>query len=89
MSQVDALLAQLRAEAETRGPEWLQENLGPMLARPAGSTSAVGRESGRARRSMSPERFSPEPSPRVQCHIGSPHSRAPSGPPREARCYTR
>lgn len=76
MASVERLLAQHRAEVETRGEDWLQETLGPVLSVPATECMAARREAVRAR-SRPPERYSPGPSPRAQKHSGSP----PQAPP--------
>lgn len=80
MEDVEQLLAQLQAEAGTRGLGWLEETLGNVLGQPAKITGTGGREAPRARRSQPPEHFSPDPAPRPQQRAGSP-VRAPSGPP--------
>lgn len=64
MSDLDALLSQLRAEAEDRGGGWLQATVSDLLQEPsqASSDSYSGPSHGRphARRSRLPEHFSPE-----------------------------
>ena len=76
MSEVASLLEQLRAVAETHGADWLQSQItaslrgvqqGPPTTRPAST---------RSRRSIPPERFSPDNPPRSQRRVRSP-SRSP------------
>lgn len=77
---MEALLAQFRAAAVARGPQWLQQHLSDTLggsgAAPSPDVSPPA--SKRARRVRPPERLSPSPTPRVQRPIRS-SIRNPSG----------
>lgn len=81
MSELEALLAQVRAAAVERGPQWLQQQLADVLGGSGSSTSPVPSSPGRkrARKVRPPERLSPSPVPKAHRARRSPCPRDPPG----------
>ncbi|XP_044141387.1 uncharacterized protein LOC122931380 [Bufo gargarizans] len=84
MSEVEALLAQLRAAAESRGSGWLQATIQGLLPG-SGEATASALPSSRPRRTRPPARLSPEVTPRVWRRLRSPSV----APPARAAVSTR
>lgn len=80
MSELEQLLAQLRAAAGIHGAEWIQSQVTASLQGVQQNSPRAGPAQQRARRSKPPERFTPERTPQAQRRIGSPQVE-PSGPP--------
>lgn len=87
MSDLDALMSQLRAEAAARGAGWLQATVSDLLQEPsqASPISSTGPSHGRTRasRSRPPQRFSPEAASGVLSCSGSPSKDPPTPPAKQ------
>lgn len=88
MSELDCLIAQLRAAAHVHGLAWLQDNVVACLQGVQQSPPQPGPATPRAQGSRPLERSSPERTPRAQRRNGSPPS-DPSDPLPSARLLRR
>lgn len=85
MASVEELLPQFREQAAVRGPDWLQDTLGPVLQEPAAGVVEEGRMGGRSPRSKPLERFSPDRFTAALLQSGGTISGPQAGPPAK-RC---